>query len=166
MEKFEKQENEIILLKKEIEYLKDNLSSYENQTKKILELEKKNQFQENFYIQKIQNYELKYKEQYNFINNLIENSTNKSSSIILNDNNYNYNNDIIDYQNNKKIDRNLLKFNSKNIFNKEDQYSTLTIVRNYLKNVNKFFYLLYTRKKKIVLNIKILNMKKILISII
>ena len=50
-------------------------------------MEKKNQFQENFYIQKIQNYELKYKEQYNFINNLIENSTNKSSSIILNDNN-------------------------------------------------------------------------------
>ena len=111
------------------------LSTYENQTKKILDLEKKIQLQENFYIEKIHNYEQKYREQFDFINNLLKNSSSNISSDIKSNSNsndiYDFNNNTKDFQNNKKADKIFSKFNSKNMI-KEEQFSTLTIVRFFL----------------------------------
>jgi len=135
----EKQENEINLLTKEIENLKIILLSYEKETTKILELEKKICNQQNFYTKKIQNYEEKYKELFVFINDLIKEPNNNINNI----NNMNSNTEEFylkndkDLKSNKKLlNKNFLKFNSKSGINKDAQlqFSTITIVKKLLNN--------------------------------
>jgi chromosome segregation ATPase len=69
----DKKEKEIKHLTNEIENLKVILSSYENQNKKITDLEMKLRNKQINFDKKLKNYEIQYKEQINILNKVISN---------------------------------------------------------------------------------------------
>jgi len=117
----DKKEKEIKHLNNEIANLKVILGSYENQNKKITDLEMKLRNQQINFDKKLKNYEIKYQEQITIFNNLISNyeevlETRKSISVGKENTNNGKNKNILN-NNNKRFFRD---------FN--DDISTLTIV--------------------------------------
>jgi len=126
----DKKEKEIKHLTNEIANLKVILSSYENQNKKITDLEMKLRNQQINFDKKLKDYEAKYKEQITILNNIIthyeEVLESRKSFQMGNDNDTNINN--TNSGSNKK--RLIREFN--------DDISTLTIVTIIKNNYKKY----------------------------
>lgn len=98
----------------EVANLKVILSSYENQTKKITDLEMKLRNQQISFDRKLKDYEVKYKEQITILNNIISNY----EEVLENKRSFQFGKENTNISNNKRFPR---EFN--------DEISTLTIVK-------------------------------------